>query len=299
MAISTPDFAAEPRASLLERLERNRLARRFRRNRVAVGAAVFILVLVVVAVFGPLLAPQDANAQHLAQRLANPSQAHLLGTDRFGRDTLSRLIVAARVTLVAGLQGLGIAFFLGVPLGLLAGYAGGLIDGLLSRVTDGLLALPPLILALALVGVLGTGLTNAMIAIGIVISPRFFRVARGAAKSIAEEAYIEAARADGAPGWRILVRHILPNASGPLLVQASLGAGAVITAEASLSFLGLGVQPPQASWGTMIREGFVTLTANPFTILPATVAVVATILAFFQLGDGLRDALGRGGGRDR
>lgn len=270
------------------------MLRRLRRNRVAIASLSLIGLLALLALLAPLLTPQNPNLQHLGSRLQGPSALHWLGTDNLGRDILSRLIVASRVTLVAALQGLGVAFGLGVPVGLLAGYAGGWLDSVLSRVADALLALPPLILALALVGVLGTGLTKAMIAIGIVLAPSFYRVARGAAKSVSQEAYIEAARADGCSTWRMLWRHVLPNASGPLLVQVSLGAGAVITAEASLSFLGLGVQPPQSSWGTMIREGFQTLTTNVYTIIPPTVMVVATIVAFFQLGDGLRDALGRG-----
>src|SRR5262249_14598010 len=156
-----------------------------------------------------------------------PGTAHLLGTDLFGRDTLSRLIAATPVTLQATVQGLGIAMLLGIPIGLAAGFLGGVLDSLVSRGADVLLSIPPLILALAIIAALGRGLTNAMTAIGIVLAPRFFRVARGAAQSIATEGYAEAARADGVSSWRLLWRHVLPNASGPLLVQVSFGVGTI------------------------------------------------------------------------
>lgn len=277
---------------------RSRTLRQVLRHKLIVAALVFLLFLIAVAVASPWLAPKDPDVQQLANRLQSPDGEHLLGTDSFGRDTLSRLLVASRVTLIAAAQGLGLAIVAGIPLGLLAGYVGSWIDAVLSRIADGLLALPPLILALAIIGILGPGLTNAMIAIGLVLSPRFFRVARSAAESVTHEGYIEAARADGCSPWRVLARHVLPNASGPLLVQASFGVGLVITAEAGLSFLGLGVQPPQSSWGSMIREGFDVVYEDTFMLIPPTVMVVVTILAMFLLGDGLRDAF-RGAGRGR
>ncbi|QHE73308.1 ABC transporter permease [Rhodococcus sp. WAY2] len=267
--------------------------RRFRRNRGAVVALVYILVLIVVAASAGLLPLQDPNIQVLGDRLQGPSAAHWLGTDPVGRDVFARLVFAARVTLLAAFQGLAVATVLGMPLGLLAGYAGGTTDSVLSRIADGLLSLPPLILALAIVGVAGPGLTNAMVAIGIVFAPRFYRVARSAAQTVAHETYIEAVRADGCSTPRILLRHVLPNASGPLLVQTSFTIGYVITAEASLSFIGLGVQIPTSSWGSMLREAFNVIHTAPALIVPTAVLMTVTVFAFSVLGDGLRDALGR------
>lgn len=272
---------------------RSRVLRRLLRNKGALIAFGFVVLLVLVAIFASVLPLADPNAQVLANRLQGPSGENLLGTDAFGRDTLSRLVAATQVTMIAAAEGLGVAVLLGVPLGLLAGFAGGLTDGVLARITDGFLSLPPLILAMAIVGVAGPGLTNAMIAIGIVFAPRFFRVARSAAQSVAKETYIEAVRADGCPTWRILLRHVLPNASGPLLVQASFAIGFIITAEASLSFLGLGVQLPTASWGSMLRDAFATIRQNFFPIIPPAVMITVTVFAFSILGDGLRDAFGR------
>lgn len=272
---------------------RSRVVRRLLKNRAALIAFGFITLLVLVAVFARVLPLPDPNAQVLVNRLQGPSGTNLLGTDAFGRDTLSRLVSATQVSMIAAAQGLGVAVLLGVPLGLIAGFAGGLTDGVLARVTDGFLSLPPLILAMAIVGVAGPGLTNAMIAIGIVFAPRFFRVARSAAQTVAQETYIEAVRADGCPTWRILLRHVLPNASGPLLVQASFAIGFIITAEASLSFLGLGVQLPTASWGSMLRDAFDTIRQNSFPIIPPAAMITVTVFAFSVFGDGLRDAFGR------
>ncbi|MFD9664058.1 ABC transporter permease [Rhodococcus sp. NPDC059968] len=272
---------------------RSRVLRRLLRNRGAMIALGFIVLLGLVAVFGPLLPLADPNAQVLATKNSGPSAANWLGTDSFGRDILSRLVAATRVTMLASLQGLTVAIVLGVPLGLLAGYLGRITDSVLSRIADGLLSLPPLILALAILGVAGPGLTNAMIAIGIVFAPRFYRVARSAAQTVASETYIEAVRADGCPTSRILGRHVLPNASSPLLVQISFTIGFIITAEASLSFLGLGVQLPTASWGSMLRDAFAHIHESWFPIIPPAVLITVTVFAFSVLGDGLRDAFGR------
>lgn len=267
---------------------------RFRRDRVALACGLILLTLIVVAVLADLLQFKDPDVQNITNRLQGPSGEHWLGTDTFGRDVYARMVQACRLTLLATAQGLGIAVLLGIPVGLLAGYVGGLADSILSRITDGLMALPPLIFGIAIIGILGPGLTNAMISVGIVLSPRFFRLARAAARSVSREHYIEAARADGCSTLRILVKHVLPNSLGPLLVQMTFGVGQVIIAEASLSYLGLGVQSPQSSWGSMIREGFNVVTTSKWLIVPPSVAVVVTIAASFLLGDGLRDAFGRG-----
>ncbi len=279
--------------SLRASLRRSRVFRRLTKNRVAVVALVFLILMIIVAVFARWFEPFDPNVQDLNLSLQGPGWSHLLGTDFYGRDTLSRLIAATPVTLTAAAQGLGIAAVLGLPIGLIAGYLGGLVDAVTSRIADGFLAMPPLLLAIAIVGVLGRGLSNAMIAVGITLAPRFFRVARAAAKSVQAEAYMEAAEADGCSSWRLLWRHVLPNSSGPLLVQASFTVGLVISAEASLSFLGLGVQIPQSSWGSMLHDAFAQIRQTNFGLYPPAVLIVLTIAAFFFVGDGLRDALGR------
>jgi peptide/nickel transport system permease protein len=277
-----------------------RTLRQLRRNRAAMLALTFLVLVALAAIFAPLLSPADPAAQDLINQLQGPSGAHPLGTDNFGRDVLSRALFGARVTLIAVIQALIIAAVAGIPLGLLAGFVGRWVDAILSRISDALLSLPPLILALAIVGILGPGLTNVMIAIGVVLAPPLFRLARGAAQSVSSETYVEACRAMGYSPWRILWRHVLPNASSPLLVQLTFSAGVIIVAEASLSFLGLGVQPPQASWGTMLPDAFDAIYDSPWFMVAPAVLIVLTILSFAVFGDGLRDAMeGRGIATDR
>lgn len=280
------------------RLRASRPLQHFVSDKVALAALGLLVLLVLIGAFAPVLSPQDPFQQHLADRLQGPNGAHLLGTDELGRDILSRLIHGTGVTFLAVGQGLAVGLVLGIPIGLVAGYMKGPLDAIVNRISDALLSLPSLILALATVGILGPGLTNAMIAIGVILAPRFFRVARAATLSASAEPYVEACVADGLPSWRILVRHVIPNASGPMLVQVSFGVGVVITAEASLSFLGLGVQPPEASWGSMIREGYNIVAVTPGPILwPALLVTVATT-AIFTVGDAWRDAL-QGSGAQR
>jgi peptide/nickel transport system permease protein len=271
----------------------SRTLRRLLRNRAAVISFAFIAILVLIAILSPWIMPYDPARQDLVQRLQSPSGDHWLGTDSFGRDNLSRLIEGTRVTLWACVQALALAIVAGIPTGLLAGFVGRRVDGILSWVAEVLLALPPLILALAIVGVLGPGLTNAMIAVGIVFAPRFFRVARAAALSVRSETYVEATRALGCSTPRILLRHVLPNSSGPLLVQVTFAMGLVVIAEASLSFLGLGATPPTATWGGMLRDAFDNVYDSTFPLLAPSLMIVLTILAFSIVGDALRDALGR------
>jgi peptide/nickel transport system permease protein len=271
----------------------NRTLRRLLRNRAAVVALVFVALLAAVALLSPLLVPHDPGRQELLDRLESPSGDHWLGTDSLGRDNLSRLLEGTRVTLWAALQAIGLAVVAGIPTGLVAGFVGRRVDGVLNWVADILLSLPPLLLALAIVGILGPGLTNAMVAIGIVFAPRFFRVARAAAQSVRHETYIEATRAMGCSTSRILFRHVLPNSSGPLLVQLTFALGLVVTAEASLSFLGLGAKPSTATWGSMVRDAFNNVYETSFPLIAPSVMIVLTILAFSVLGDALRDAMGR------
>jgi peptide/nickel transport system permease protein len=280
-------------SAVLVRVWHKRSVRRFRSNRGAVTALAFLLLVTVMAIAAAHLAPHNPDTQSLRDRYHGPSSAHWLGTDMFGRDILSRIIVAARISMQAAVQAVAIAAGLGAPLGLLAGYVGGKTDAVLSRIVDAVLAIPGLLLAFAIVGVLGRGLTNTMIAVGVILAPAFFRIARASASSIRHEVFMEAARASGCTRRRLLLRHLLPNAAAPLLVQASFAAGVAIVAEASLSFLGLGVQPPQASWGSMISETFRDPERKAFAMFFPGLMICLTIVAFAVVGDGLRDAIGR------
>lgn len=272
---------------------RQRFVRRFRRQRLAVVALVFLVFVGLVAIFAPWLTPADPDLQNLSNSLQPPFKGKGLGTDQLGRDVLSRLIVASRVSIQAAVQSVGLGVLLGVPAGLVAGYFGGRVDRVVMRVSDALLAFPPLILAIAVIAVLGSNLTNAMIAIGIIFAPRFLRLVRAEVLSIREETYVEAARSIGVPSSTILVRHILPNALPPLIVQASLSAGFAMLAEASLSFLGLGVQPPRSSWGSMLAESAAVINREWTLMLAPGICIIVITLAFNILGDGLRDSIGR------
>lgn len=267
--------------------------RRFLSNRAGVLASAFVIALIAIACLASVLAPQDPSIQDLRAKNSMPSPDYLLGADLFGRDILSRLIAGVRVTMLASAIALIVAVVLGAPAGLIAGFRGDLLDAILGRAADALLSLPPLILALAIIGVVGPGLTSAMVAVGVVLSPRFFRVARAASATASQEAYVEAARADGCSSTRLIVRHVLPNAAGALVIQASFALGFIIGAEASLSFLGLGVQFPTPSWGSMIREAFSQTSQSSFQLFPPTILITLTVLAFAVIGDALRDAFGR------
>lgn len=273
------------------RFFKSRLWRRLTRRRSTVISLAIVVFMVLVAVFAPLLAPYDPAAQSWTAVRKPPSLQFWLGTDEAGRDILSRLIFGARTSLMAGLTSVGIAMAIGVPLGLIAGFLGGLIDGLISRFTDAMLACPFLILAIAFAAFLGPSLTNAMLAIGITAMPIFVRLTRGQVLAIRNEDYVEAARAVGNPQWRIAVRHILPNILPQLMVQASLTIAAAIIAEASMSFLGLGQQPPAPSWGSMLNSAQRFLSSAPWMALWPGLVIFVTVLSFNLLGDGLRDAL--------
>jgi peptide/nickel transport system permease protein len=260
------------------------------RHSAMIGLAVVALVIAV-ALLAPFIAPYDPTAQSYSTIRKPPTGAHWFGTDEVGRDVLARIIYGARASLAAGLVSVAIAIGIGVPLGLLAGYLGGLVDGLISRLTDAMLACPFLILAIALAAFLGPSLTNAMIAIGITATPIFIRLTRGQVLTVKSELYVEAARAAGIRSWRIAVEHVLPNVLPQLLVQASLTVATAIIAEASLSFLGLGQQPPAPSWGAMLNTAQRFLTNAPWMAIYPGLAIFVTVLSFNLLGDGLRDAL--------
>ncbi|WP_282582425.1 ABC transporter permease [Rhodococcus sp. HM1] len=288
-ATGSPSEAPSDR--FVHTLRTSRPLRLLVRNVPAMIAFAFILLVLFLALFGNALSPHDPNVQNLSHSLAGPSGENWLGTDAYGRDLFSRLLASANVTLLAVVQAVGVAAVIGIPTGLFAGLVGGWLGGLISRISDALQSLPPLILAVAIIGIFGPGLTNAMVAIGFVMAPSLYRLARGAAESVATETYIEAARALGCGKGRLMWSHVLPNAASPLLVQLSFSAGVAIVAEASLSFLGLGVQAPQTSWGSMVREAFDNVYTAPGLIVAPAVMIVLTVLAFSTFGDGLRDAL--------
>jgi peptide/nickel transport system permease protein len=300
MVSSTPGSGiAEPVAPVLGppavtrpvRARRWRTLRHAARARLAPFGAAVLLVAVAAALLAPLVAPHDPLKQDLNHALARPDRAHLLGTDNVGRDVLSRVIWGTRVSLVAGLGSVGIAVLVGGLLGLVAGYAGGRVDGLVMRLMDAVLSFPPLVLALALGAVLGAGLTGVVIALGVVYTPTFARLMRGQVLSITAREYVDAARALGVPGWRIAWSHVLPNATAPIVVQASLSVAFAILAEASLSFLGLGVQPPGASWGSMINAGRGYLQQAPWIVFGPGAALFVTVVGLNFVGDAVRDAL--------
>jgi peptide/nickel transport system permease protein len=262
-----------------------------RRNRAAVVGLVVVAILVLTAIFAPFLAPYNPYTVALDQRLQPPGGAHLLGTDELGRDILSRLIYGARVALWVGIVTVVLAGALGISGGLVAGYLGGTWDSVIMRLVDVFLAFPVIILTIAIVAVRGPGLTNVLIALALVYWTSYARVSRGTVLLLREEEYTWAARTLGASPTRIMVRHLLPNAIAPLVVLASLGMGNAILAEAALSFLGLGIQPPEASWGSMLNTGMQFLRDASFLSTFPGLAIFVTVLGFNLLGDGLRDAL--------
>ena len=277
--------AAPPRSTSRE------VVRTLLSHRLAVFGLVVLALLVVAALFGPALAPYDENAVDVANRLQPPSAQHPFGTDELGRDVLSRVLVAARVSLVVGLVSVGIALTAGVALGLVAGFYGRWVDDVVMRAMDVLFAFPAILLAIAILAVLGPGTTNVMIAIGVVYTPIFARITRASVLSVREEVYVRAARSLGVGDLRLLRLHVLPNVLAPIIVQTSLSLAFAILSEAALSFLGLGVQPPDPSWGRMLLEGrgFVQ-SAWWMGVFPGA-AIFVTVLSFNVVGDALRDAL--------
>lgn len=260
-------------------------------NRLAVFGLIVLAVLVIAALFGDRLAPYGPNQVIVADRLQAPTLRHPFGTDELGRDVFSRVLVAASVSLQVGFIAVGIALAAGVLLGLLAGFYGGWIDDAIMRMTDMLFAFPAILLAIAILAVLGPGIANAMIAIGIVYTPIFARITRGSVLSVREQDFVRAARSLGASDARLIALHILPNVLAPIIVQTSISLAFAILSEAALSFLGLGVQPPDPSWGRMLAEGrgFVRQ-AWWMGVFPG-LAIFMTVLAFNLVGDALRDAL--------
>jgi peptide/nickel transport system permease protein len=266
-------------------------ARRALTARFAAFGGIVVVAVVLMAVFAPALAPYDPLKQDLSGQLAPPSAAHLLGTDNIGRDVLARVIWGTRVSLIAGLVSVGMGMVAGSLLGLAAGYWGGLLDDVAMRLMDAVLSFPALVLALALGAVLGAGLGGVLIALGVVYTPAFARLMRGQVLTLRTREYVLAARVLGGADWWILQRHVLPNAATPIVVQASLSIGFAILAEASLSFLGLGVQPPEPSWGSMINAGRGYLQQAPWVVFGPGAALFVTVLGMNFVGDAIRDAL--------
>ena len=265
--------------------------KRFFRNRLAIIGLVLVTIEVVFAVFASVLTPYDPNVMDYKALLQSPSAQHLLGTDELGRDILTRMMYGARLSLIVGISAVSIAVCLGVPFGLISGYVGGAFDEIMMRVVDSVMALPALVLALTIAAVLGSGLVNATIAIAVVTAPTYTRLVRGQVLAIKQNDYVVAAQSIGAPTWRVLARHLLPNAFSPVIVQASLGIGFAIILESSMSFIGLGAMPPTPSWGNMVQIGFQFLEIAPWCVLAPATAIFLAVLGFNMLGDGLRDAL--------
>ncbi|MBW8825988.1 MAG: ABC transporter permease, partial [Acidobacteria bacterium] len=273
--------------------KRFRAMRRFARNRPALIGAAFLVVLVLVAIFAPLVAAHDPNHQDLLFRLQKPgTKGHLLGTDEFGRDQLSRLIFGTRASLLFSVLACLVSIVVGAPPGLAAGFLAGKTDAVLGRVNDLLLAVPGLLIAIVVIGVLHGGLITAAIVFGAVSAPTFYRLVRAVTADVRGETYIEASRALGATTTRTILRDVIPNVLGPLVIQIALNLGVLVVAEATLSFLGLGLKPPTASWGGMLQSGTSNMTLAPFLVYPPGFMITLTVLAYLFVGDGLRRAFG-------
>ncbi len=272
-------------------MKKHKLFSNFSKSTNAIIGGAIIVLFLLTALLAPLLAPKPPNAQSLKDALTSPCLEHPLGTDEFGRSILSRIIFGSRVSLNIALIASVVALGIGVPLGALAGYYGGVLDSIVQGLVDLTWAFPTILAALAIMFILGTGLHSVMIAVGVVYWAGYARITRGQFLALREEEYVQAARAVGASNLRIVWRHLLPNSLAPLLVQLSLGMGQVILIEASLSFLGLGAQPPTPSWGAMLSNGRAYLLAAPWLTLFPGVAIMLVVLGFNLMGDGLRDAL--------
>jgi peptide/nickel transport system permease protein len=265
--------------------------RRLTKRRTALVALSVVVFFIALSILAPIVSPYDPLATNWAMVRKPPSMLHLFGTDEIGHDILARIIWGSRASLMAGIVSVSLALMIGVPIGLLTGYVGGIVDATVMRLIDAMLAIPFLILAIALAAFLGPNLTNAMIAIGVSQMPVFVRLTRAQVLSVKHEEYVEAAYAVGNPARRIVLRHILPNIIPPLLVQATLATAAAIIAEASLSFLGLGQQPPYPSWGSMLNSAKNFMSQAPWMAIWPGLAISSLVLSLNLFGDGLRDAL--------
>jgi peptide/nickel transport system permease protein len=274
-----------------QRSRTSEVLRLLRHNRLAMTGVAIISLLIFFTLFGPALSRYDPVAIDMSARLQAPSLEHFFGTDDFGRDVLSRVLSGAAISLKVGLIAVGISLIVGTTAGAISGYYGGLLDEVTMRIMDILFAFPAILLAIAILAALGPGVGNAMIAIGIVYTPIFARITRGSVLTVREEVYIDAARASGCRDRRIIARHILPNVAAPVIVETTLSLAFAILAEAALSFLGLGTQPPDPSWGRMLSESRAYILDGPWLGIFPGLAIMFTVMGFNFLGDGLRDAL--------
>lgn len=294
MADPIPDAAQE---SVQLRLASNKdspwrgAARRFRRNVPAVIGLALLLTMLILCLGAPLFSGYSPTKQNLAQALQSPSREHLLGTDYLGRDLFTRLLYGGRLSLLIGFLAVGIGLLLGVPLGAISGYYGGWSDMLIQRLADILLSFPSFLLVLILVALLGIGVRNVIIAVGILAIPSFIRLVRGTVLVVRELDFVEAARATGASDRRVLLRHVIPNTMTPVIINASLNLGYAITLAAGLGFLGLGVQPPTPEWGMMLGEARNYIFSHPYMITAPGLAIFISIVGLNLVGDALRDAL--------
>ncbi len=265
--------------------------RRLKRNRAAIMGGIIVFLFVFISLLAPLIAPYPPNEGDLAERLSPPSAKHLLGTDPLGRDLLSRVIYGARISLQIQLVSVSLALVIGTLLGMIGGYYGGSLDHLLMRLMDILLAFPGIFLAIAIIAVLGTGLTNLMLAAGIYSIPQFARIVRGSVIALKEKEFIEAAHAVGETDLNILFRYVLPNSMAPIIIQTTLRMATVLLTASGLSFLGLGVQPPTAEWGAMLSNARAYLITAPHVATVPGLAIMLVVMGFNLFGDGLRDSL--------
>lgn len=267
---------------------------RFKTHKLGVVGMGILLALVVIAVLAPWITPFAPDQTKLSAVLLAPGVGgHWLGTDELGRDVFSRILMGGRVSLLAAVQGTGIALLIGVPVGLVSGFFGGRVDKFIMFLTDILMSFPAMLLAMAIAGILGPNLVNAMLAIGIITAPRAIRLVRGSALAVREETYIEAARSIGTSNWSIIFRHVFPNILPPLIVFTTVLSGTVMLMEAGLSFLGLGVQPPQSSWGAMLGTAIGYTTRAPWLAVFPGLCIAIAVLALNLLGDGVRDSIGK------
>ncbi len=265
--------------------------RRFRRHRPALVGLSILVAFLLLTLLAPYITPYDPTAQKLTEALIPPSPEHPLGTDHLGRDILARILYGTRYSLVISILAVAIGLVVGVPLGAISGYYGGWVDLVVQRVADTLLSFPSILLALSMVAVLGVGLQNVIISVGVGTIPSFIRLVRGTVLALREELYVEAARCVGVPDHLIIWRHILRNAMAPVIVQATLSMGTTLLVAAGLGFLGLGVQPPTPEWGAMLGEGRQYIFSAPYMATFPGLAIFLTVLGFNLVGDGLRDAL--------
>jgi peptide/nickel transport system permease protein len=276
------------------RVEAGRLARFikvFFGRWMVIAGTVVILVFITVGIFAPFIAPNDPYAQDLTQPLSQPSSAHWLGTDTLGRDILTRIIFGTRTSLVIGLGSVSVAAFTGMAMGLIAAYFGGVTFAVVMRLVDALMAFPMLMLALAIAALLGSGMTNVIIALAVGLLPSYARIMCGQVLSVKQNEYIIAERSIGAGDVRIMMRHILPNCLPPIIVMMTMQLGMAILTEASLSFLGVGIKPPIAAWGAMVNDGYQHLITSPILSFAPGLAIMIVVFSFNMVGDGLRDVL--------